>query len=272
MIVFFMITGLSPWISFVLPLTGIVTWFTMSQLWGRVGFETEPCYNFTPGFFKLLAWPTLHYPEVTSTDVALTPFLVYEYAGHMSMTGWGGSFYTTLASYKMAKLTGINPRNVLKVMVIALFTSMLSTKIVQLSAYGVFGGQRFSWPPIWRATNESFQGFHWSHPVDAPISEVSAYIAVGFVFMVLMRYLYTRFLWLPDPLFSIVAWDWVISLHGTWVPVLVAYIVKSIILKIGGSKLYEDWVVPFVGGFMLGYVLEVFATAVGSYLLFPPTI
>ncbi|MBS7612097.1 hypothetical protein KEJ27_07855 [Candidatus Bathyarchaeota archaeon] len=272
MVIFFAITGLSPWISFVLPLTGIITWFTMSQLWGRIGFETEPCYNFTPGFFKLLAWPTLHYPEVMSTDIALTPFLVYEYAGHMSMTGWGGSFYTILASYKMAKLTGVSPRNILKVTVVALLVSMLSTKIVQISAYSVFGGQRFSWPPIWRATNESFQGFHWSRPVDAPISEVSTYIAVGFIFMILMKYLYTRFLWLPDPLFSIVAWDWVISLHGTWVPVLVAFMIKSIVLKIGGSKLYEDCVVPFVGGFIFGSVLEVFATAISSYLLFPPTI
>lgn len=272
MVIFFTATGFSVWISFVLPLTGVVTWFTMSQLWGRIGFETEPCYNFTPGFFKLLAWPTLHWPEVTSTELALAPFLVYEYAGHMSMTGWGGSFYTTLASYKMAKLTGVSPKNILKVMVVALFVSMLSTKIVQLSAYGVFGGQRFSWPPIWRATNESFQGFHWSRPVNLPISEVSMYIFMGFIFMVLMRFLYTRFLWLPDPLFSIVAWDWVISLHGTWVPVLVAYIIKSIVLKLGGSKLYEDWVVPFVGGFIVGNVLEVFVTAVSSYLLFPPTL
>lgn len=270
MVWFFMITGLSPWVSVVLPLTGIVTWFTMSQLWGRIGFETEPCYNFAPGFFKILTWPTLHYPEVTSVDFALTPFLVYEYAGHMSMTGWGGSFYTTLASYKMAKLTGTNPRNVLKVMMVALFISMLTTKVVQLSAYAVFGGQRFSWPPIWRETSEAFQGFLWSKPVDAPISKVGAYIAIGFIFMAVMRWLYARFLWLPDPLFSIVAWDWVTSLHGTWVPVLVAYVIKTIILKTGGSRLYEEWVIPFVAGFMLGDVLEVFITAITSYLLFPP--
>jgi len=48
---------------------------------------------------------------------------------------------------------------------------------------------------------------------------------------------------------TIVAWDWVASIMGTWSAALVAGIIKWLVLRIGGSKLYEEKAVPFVGGF-----------------------
>ena len=50
------------------------------------------------------------------------------------------------------------------------------------------------------------------------------------------------------------------------------WIIKSLVLRIGGSKLYEDWVVPFAGGFISGTTLEIFITAVASFILFPQTL
>lgn len=67
----------------------------------------------------------------------------------------------------------------------------------------------------------------------------------------------------------IVAWDWEASLHGVWFVALIDGIVKYIILKIGGSKLYEEKVVPFVGGFILGTALEVLVAAMSFFVFFP---
>jgi len=267
LMVFFLYTGFSLWMSFVLPLSGIITWFVMSQLWGRIGFMTEPCYNFMPGVIKMFVWPTVVRPEVTSTDIALAPHMSREWIGHQSITGWGGSLYTILASYRMAQLTNVNPRNVLKVMVATIFISMFITEVVAIAVTGVYGGGRFP-SPIYKIValeSDGGAGNFWPWPSSLPLVEVAPHLIIGFVFMVVMRYLCTRFLWLPDPVVAIVAWDWVISLHGVWFACLAAWVVKYFVLRVGGSKLYESTVVPLVGGFMLGDALEVLLAALTAY-------
>ena len=103
LMVLFMLTGFSPWLSFVLPFSGVLTWFAMLQIWGRIGFTHEPTYNFTPGVIRMFAWPNVARPEVTSMDLALTGYLRYNPIGWGY--SWGGSLYTAVGSYKIANLT-----------------------------------------------------------------------------------------------------------------------------------------------------------------------
>jgi len=67
----------------------------------------------------------------------------------------------------------------------------------------------------------------------------------------------------------VVAWGWGVSLWGAWVPILVAWVVKTIVLKTGGSKLYESMIVPFAAGFILGEVLEVLSLTVIGLIAVP---
>jgi len=263
--IFFIYTGFSPWMSFVLPLSGIITWFVMAQLWGRVGFMVEPCYDFTPALIRIFAWPTAFKPEAISTDAVLAPTMSREWIGHQSIAGWGGSFYSTLASYQMARLSGVKPRNVLKVLLVSMFTAMFFTHVTQILVPGLVGWTKLNYGNAAPNLQGHYDGNFWNRPVNEPLVNVAPNIVLGFVFMVVMRLLYARFLWLPDPLMAIVAWDWVISLHGTWSACLVAYVAKFIILRIGGSKFYEEKIIPFVGGFMLGTAAEVFLAALTSY-------
>ncbi|MBO3804171.1 MAG: hypothetical protein JTT11_09965, partial [Candidatus Brockarchaeota archaeon] len=263
LMLFFMLTGFSPWLSFVLPLSGVITWFAMVQIWGRIGFTHEPCYNFTPGVIRMFNWPTVVLPEVASIDEALTPELSRAWIGWGY--SWGGSFYTVIGSYRMASLAGVNPRNVLKVLFAGLFATMLVTEVVQIAITGVYGGNRF--PLVGRYPLEGYSSALWSFPSSSPMTEVVPHLAIGFVFMVVMRYLCSRFLWLPDPIVAIVAWDWVISLHGVWFACLAAWVIKYLVLKIGGSRLYETWVIPLVGGFILGDTLEVLVAALTAYAI-----
>jgi hypothetical protein len=110
----------------------------------------------------------------------------------------------------------------------------------------------------------------WRRPSPRPIAEIAPWIVGGFTFMVIMSSLYARFLWLPDPLMTIVAWDWVASLMGTWSAALVAGIIKWLVLRIGGSKLYEEEAIPFVGGFILGAALNALVAGIGAYAAFRP--
>jgi hypothetical protein len=259
---FFAFTGFSPWVSFVLPLSGIITWFIMAQLWGKVGFCPSPCYHLTPGVIRMFVWPSIVHPEVVSTDVALVPVLSRGWIGHGY--SWGGSFFTVLASYKMASITGVNPRNVLKVMVVGLFIAMFTTEILQTVVMGIYGYNRFpSKLLIWPL--EGYQDALWSNPSTLPMTQATPHLVIGFVFMVVMGYLCTRFFWLPNPIMLIVAWEWISSICGIWAACLVAWAIKYTVLRLGGSKLYEQWVVPFVGGFILGDALEVLVAALTAY-------
>jgi hypothetical protein len=55
---------------------------------------------------------------------------------------------------------------------------------------------------------------------------------------------------------------------------LVSYIggrvIKWLVLRIGGSKLYEEKAVPFVGGFILGAALNALVAGIGAYAIFRP--
>jgi hypothetical protein len=276
MIIFFTYTGLNPWLSFAITLCGIISWFVATHTWGRAGVDWELCYNFTPGFVRLLAFPTLGgYPSITSTDLALGPVITTMWVGHQSIGGWGGSFYTVIASYKLAKLTGVNTKNVLKVMTVALFTSMFTTHFIEIILLGAIGGSKFTFPVIKATAINSDRWWNfWAKPAAGPsMAEVIPWLSIGFAFMVVMRFLYSKILWLPDPLAAILAWSpYAINLYGIWFAFLTAWIIKSIVLKIGGSRLYEEQVIPFVGGFILGTTLEIFIAALTSYALFPPPI
>ena len=85
-----------------------------------------------------------------------------------------------------------------------------------------------------------------------------------------MSLLHVRFLWMPDPVMSIIAWDWIGGLHGTWMASLIILIIKWLILRIGGSKLYEEKAVPFVGGFILGAALNALVAGIGAFITYRP--
>ncbi|RLI23794.1 hypothetical protein DRO58_08485 [Candidatus Bathyarchaeota archaeon] len=276
MVAFFLYTGLSPWLSFVVPFVGVIIWIVLTHIWGRIGFIIEACYDLSPGLIRLMAYPTQYLPQITSTDLIVVPLLSVEWIGHTAGGsvegggGWGASFFTPAISYKIASFSGIHPRNALKVMTVAMLIAAFISALDQVVIPGLFGFTRLGYN-LWDYSGEPDWHF-WTIPYDGPISDGILHLTIGFIFMIVMRYLYTRFLWIPDPVVAIIAWSWEISLHGLWFPCLVAWIIKSAILRIGGSKLYEECVVPFVGGFILGDALETFLAALTSFILFPPTL
>jgi hypothetical protein len=57
---------------------------------------------------------------------------------------------------------------------------------------------------------------------------------------------------------------------GIWAAALGAWIIKTIVLKIGGSRLYEK-TVPVIGGYLAGYIVSsTIATLLGVIRFFIP--
>jgi hypothetical protein len=261
----YMIAGMSLWVSFVVVLTSIVTWFTASQLWGRVGFSDEPGYNFAPGFMKMLVWPTQFRLPVTSTDLVLAPSLNYEldcgpYMPHAT------TFYTALGTYKMSSLMEVHPRNMIKVAFVALMVGAFMASLMNMIIPGIYG-----LGTTWMRGTYDLMGrvdTVWTKPSPHPMSDIAPWVMAGAVFVIIVKLLQARFLWIPDPIMSIVAWDWVGSLMGTWMAAFICAIIKWLVLRIGGSKLYSEKVVPFVGGFILGDVLNALIAGIIAVSLF----
>jgi hypothetical protein len=268
LVALFTSTGMSVWASFVITLTGVVVWFTTSQLWARVGGSNEPGYNFGPFFAKMLLWPpTAYMLPVTSADTSLAQFFIYEPVSHCPSNPWCSTFYAAVGPYKMAKMMNVHPRGVVKITSVSLITAIFVACIMMILLPGVYG--RGVTGCIWAGNIEFRINDMWNRPAPRPIIEIAPWITGGFIFMVIMSFLHTRFLWMPDPLMSIIAWDWIGGLHGIWMAALICSIVKWLILRIGGSKLYEEKAIPFAGGFMLGAALNALIAGIGAFIAYP---
>jgi len=268
MVALFMSTGMSLWASFVVTLTGVVSWFITSQVWGRIGCSTQPGYHFGPAFAKALLWPTEYALPVTSTDTILAPFLTYEPASHVPSNPWCSTLYTVIGSYKMANLMKVHPRNVVKITSVALITAMFVSCIMMILLPGMYGKGVTGcfWPGNIMGRYWTF----WNFPSPHPMTEIGPWVCGGFLFMVVMSLLHARFLWMPDPLMTTIAWVWEGSLCGLWFVALIDAIIKWLVLRIGGSRLYEEKAVPFVGGFILGAALNALIASIGAFIVFRP--
>jgi len=102
----------------------------------------------------------------------------------------------------------------------------------------------------------------------------STYVSVAILSVIMtfiLKYLTTRIMWLPDPLGALIGWEWIASLSGVWIVALVDVIIKYSVLRLDGSKLYDEKVIPFIGGIILGTVLDVLGANAIYYVMYRPT-
>ncbi|MBO3804250.1 MAG: hypothetical protein JTT11_10370, partial [Candidatus Brockarchaeota archaeon] len=60
-------------------------------------------------------------------------------------------------------------------------------------------------------------------------------------------------------------------LEGLWLPFLLAWVAKTVTLKVGGSKSYEGYGVPVATGFLTGTTLSILiGGGIGVYRFFFP--
>jgi hypothetical protein len=266
MAIFLTLSGVSPWLSFVLVLTSFVTWYVSTQIWARMVYLSTPCFWLTPAFIKIMAWPTESSLPPDSMDRSIAPLFSRSYIGHRSINGLGNIFYTCIGSYKLGQLVGVHPRNVIKILIPVLLTAIFVGQMMGIVIPAMYGA-RLRWGTrLVSAINLSWwSSTLWNLPSVGSMLQLAPWLVIGFVFMVSMEYLCARFLWLPHPLGAIVAWWWL----APWSAFLIAAIAKYLVLRIGGSKLYEERGLPFVGGFILGHILEKLVAVVLFYSTYP---
>jgi hypothetical protein len=70
-----------------------------------------------------------------------------------------------------------------------------------------------------------------------------------------LTYLHAKFVWFPfEPIGFLLAMDGHALIEGLWTMVTAAWVMKSLTLRIGGSKLYEKVGIPVATGFVIGFM------------------
>lgn len=197
-------------------------------------------------------------------------WIANEFGSDLPELGWGGALFSSFASFRMASLTGVNTRNVFKVWTVVTVLLPLTSIIGCLWIIHTFGIGRTSeaqWVGNWNnITSEMESG---NRPTAAPWIQ---YALLGIAIVGILSFLHTSFTWWPiDPAGYVLATTIHPLLEGLWLPFLVAWVAKTITLRVGGSKAYENYGVPVATGFLTGTTLSILiGGGIGVFRFFFP--
>jgi len=161
---------------------------------------------------------------------------------------------------RMANLTGTSYRNTYLVAAVTVLIATPLILITKVWVVSIYGTKVFTQAACGIDTVCSISTVAGVKDI-TPIAE---YGVIGFVITFALAMLHSRFVWFPfEPLGFVIATSMPGNWYGVWTAFLGAWILKTLVLRIGGSRLYERSV-PIVGGFLGGVFISIF---VGSLLL-----
>jgi len=243
---------------------GVAIWTT--QVWGH-WYLTE---TYSPWYGK-------DDPVPYSRALIFGPF--EEPYGYPSNAHLGPSLgiYSLLESYKIADSVGLHPKYIFKAYWLAVPVSVVLTFILVILFGYTFGLQskaaRFNltgWPSIgpssWPITNTYSETNRYAIPQawKGPTIGSTISVIVGFIIGAVLYYLsatYPRWPISPISLAVVLAYT-----DPHWfTPLLAALIVKYLVIRVGGIRLFEGKVQPFAVGTVVAagilFLLTGFATA-----------
>jgi hypothetical protein len=226
------------------------TWLAVLILFGHGAFGASDC-RIWPIWPMRIRWPTP--PPEPTIDYVMS--YRWAFVGDLRVQfGFGNGFLTTALNMKMATLTKTSFKNVFWVGVMAMVISIPTMFAMRIWLANMFG-TKISLPTWYLGWDQAEQCL--SYPYSLPSNETFLiYGAIGFIITAVLAILHARLLWFPfEPIGFLIATNFISFLDCLWSVFLAAWIVKTIVIKVGGSKLYEEWIVPVVGGFAVGIAL-----------------
>lgn len=232
------------------------------------------CGGYWGSWAMILRFPEGPGPKPNSQGFVMSNWLTENWTDVPS-NGASNGLFTTMMAFKMGSLVNMSNRNVLRVTIFCWLLAIPSVFITRTWISNVFGIKILTYGNLGAACELS--ATTWCEvgafaPGYAKPSVFLLYGGIGFIITVALSLLRARFIWWPlDPLGFILVTSLNGAALGFWLPFTLAWITKTIVLRTGGSKLYENYGVPVVGGFMGGVVIAALIGAtVGSIRFFFP--
>jgi len=262
------ICGMNPLSSLLTPINMIALWFASMRLLGIGGFYfrmTDKGY----ALHRLLMWPKA--PEVVDRDFVLSVHFNTWFTDAPDMGNQvGGNFFSAFLAYKMVSLTGASNRSVFKILLVSILMFPLVTMTTWLHIAYTFGITKL--PGTWgmQGCNGLIErsgspDIYNSVPGTEPW--IPHFVA-GFIFVGLLSLLHAMFVWFPFEPVGFILGIGAGFLWGSWTYSLIAWILKMITLRVGGSKLYEEFGAPMAGGYIAGHMLALIPGVIISRVKF----
>lgn len=245
---FFMVMGLGIAAALIMPITFFVFLFADSRLYGLSGGYMRG-WNHGEAFYRLL-WPAAPDP-MTKEFVVSTYFSQREFdlgSGRL----WSPT-YGAFDSYRMSDIVKLSNRNVFKILLLIALISPItvySSEVLFGSIYGLsrtgICGSNYTCGAPWGTSASSW--------ITLPSAEPwIPYMLAGIVIVGVLSILRARYIWFPfEPIGFLNATSFNSTISGLWLPFLIAWVLKTLTLRIGGSKAYENYGLPLAGGAVAG--------------------
>lgn len=261
-----MVDGLSLPIAIILVAQGLIHAIAQLLFVGLAG--TVHSFYTGSGIFRFV-WPLLHWPPTIEQYHAVTWAQIMtdfvEPTGSM-MTGM-------VLPYRMNSLTRtrVSNRNLFKTITITLLIVILLPLIMGIilpSAYGmrlVLGAGPYPIDP------SDYQG-GFVHPTTEPVEVWTPHVILGALIIAALRLLRSKFVWFPfHPVGFLLSYGLTVGQRGLISAFFFGWLLKWLTLRIGGSKLYEEYGMPIAAGFIVGFMgINFFSGIVGIYRFFFP--
>ncbi|RLI28639.1 hypothetical protein DRO58_01725 [Candidatus Bathyarchaeota archaeon] len=222
-------------------------------------------------FFRLI-WPN---PPEPWYNVSYEQFHAHAFGMVMTSLNEPTCFpvYGAAFAYRMNDLTKTTSnRNLFKTIILVPLILIPIALIMQVVIWSAYGWSHTAFYQGWGYAAYFGQTEPYIHPSSTPPSEWWPWFVGGAIIVLILQYLRTRFLWFPfEPLGFLMAHGYTTLQRGLASTFIIAWFLKWLTLKVGGSKLYENYGIPIAAGFLVGYMaINFFAGLVGVYRWFFP--
>lgn len=236
--------------SLTLVIMYIVVAFVQMRTYALVGYVAPAGSTYGVGWVKtVLGTPT------GTTDWFVSTFFSYglncQPIGGM---GTGFPLLSSLSSYQMASAYNVSNKSVFKTQFLIAAIAPIISVAGTVWAFYTFGQNRMPSAGGWSL-------YEYYSPTG--LEHMPAYdpwwpqMFAGILFAIAINVMHARFVWFPlEPIGFLLATDGHAMIEGLWTVCLAAWVLKTITLRIGGSKLYEKTGISAATGFVVGIVLS----------------
>jgi len=222
-----------------------------------------------PGWPLRFVWPQA--PLEYNTDWFMTNIFVHVGYNIPSQGPAGGAFYA-MQSYKMGSFAKVNLRDVFILLIITTIVSVVIGTTVRVWMINSLGAGRIPLKGGCSITDFCWTEANFGRYNEMPPATLFGYGAGGFALVTALFLLKARFIWWPlHPIGFILATGISQNWMREWNAFLGAWVVKFLVLRIGGSKAHNEYAMPFVCGGIAGYAFaNLVAYVIGTVRFFFP--
>jgi len=252
--------GANPLMSIIGPLYFIIFMYGWTRLQAE-GMHTAATYYHILPFYDagmfLGQWGPRPDPAALNT---MTAFLATGMPGFSRQSAVGPM--NQFLIYKIADQNKTRMKDILVVSILTTISAAITVSFLTPWWYATYGGRatlgaveywNWNWPWIWNLTGGT-------PPWRVTPAETAGYTIVGVIFTFIcykLRAMYPWFIINPIGICLPAVWGMAHGMFWTW-----ALIIKAIVLKVGGVRVYEQYYRPAAVGFVMGTGVLYFVTSI----------